>query len=84
MPTVAEQIKFMRGWEIFVTADSVNMLHEFNNYQYRQDRITGEWYEEPDKDAGFDHAMDAMRYAVFTQYGSIPGRGGRSQTVKMW
>ena len=84
VPTVAEQIKFMRGWEIFVTADSVNMLHEFNNYQYRQDRITGEWYEEPDKDAGFDHAMDAMRYAVFTQYGSIPGRGGRSQTVKMW
>lgn len=84
VPTVAEQVKFIKGWRLMVTAGSPNIRHEVNSYQWMQDKLTGQWLDTPDKDANVDHAMDAMRYALFTHFGRIPGNGGRSVTVKMW
>lgn len=58
------QISWMQGWEIRVTKRSVNVIKELRNYIWDTDK-DGNRLNQPIKE--FDHAMDAMRYAVFGQ-----------------
>jgi phage terminase large subunit len=52
-------LDFMRGCKIFLTANSVNLKREFDNYTYAQDRY-GNWLNIPVDD--YNHGIDAARY----------------------
>lgn len=51
----------MQELKIRVTKRSTNVLKEFRNYTYRQNK-DGKWLNEP-IDA-YNHAIDAIRYVV--------------------
>lgn len=57
------QIQFLQQFEIYVTSRSLNVIKESRQYKWKEDR-DGNAVNEP-IDA-FNHAMDALRYAVFT------------------
>lgn len=57
------QIQFLQQFEIYVTSRSLNVIKESRQYKWKEDR-DGNAVNEP-TDA-FNHAMDALRYAVFT------------------
>lgn len=54
-------IQKMQELKIRVTKRSTNVLKEFRNYTYRQNK-DGKWLNEP-IDA-YNHAIDAIRYVV--------------------
>ena len=54
----------MQEFNIFVTKRSTNVLKEFRNYTYAQNK-DGKWLDEPIDD--FNHAIDAIRYVVLTE-----------------
>ena len=58
---ITEGVDMVKRFRLHVTKSSLNVIKELRNYQYKQDK-EGNWINEPVKD--FDHAMDAMRYAV--------------------
>ena len=51
----------MQEYTICVTKDSVNLIKEFHNYTYRQDK-EGKWLNQP-IDA-YNHGIDATRYTI--------------------
>lgn len=61
----------MKEYQIYVTRHSSNVIKEFHNYTYRQDK-EGKWLNEP-IDA-FNHAIDSVRYVTIEKilggYGS--------------
>ena len=61
----------MKEYKICITRQSVNLIKEFRNYTYRQDK-EGKWLNEP-IDA-FNHGIDSVRYVVLEKilggYGS--------------
>ncbi len=61
----------MKEYQICITRHSGNLIKEFRNYTYRQDR-EGKWLNEP-IDA-FNHGIDATRYVIIEKvlggYGS--------------
>lgn len=59
----------MQTFRIFVTARSLNVLKEFRNYTYAQDK-DGRWLNIP-IDA-YNHAIDAVRYVVMSELMSAP------------
>lgn len=59
----AEQLQAMRGWQFKVTKRSLDTIRELRGYCWAKDR-DGHTLNEPQ--AFQDHAMDAMRYAIFT------------------
>lgn len=61
------QIQWLQGWRLFVTKDSLNVINELRNYSWRkyQDKFINEPID------AYDHAMDAIRYAVFTAYSDV-------------
>lgn len=59
----------MQTFRIFVTARSLNVLKEFRNYTYAQDK-DGRWLNIP-IDA-YNHAIDAVRYVVMSELMSVP------------
>lgn len=59
----------MQTFRIFVTARSLNVLKEFRNYTYAQDK-EGRWLNIP-IDA-YNHAIDAVRYVVMSELMSVP------------
>lgn len=65
----------MLEMKIHVTKDSLNVLKEFHNYTYRQDK-EGKWLNQP-IDA-WNHAIDAVRYVVMTEI-----MGGRAKPVDL-
>ena len=66
------QIQWLQGWELHVTADSLNMINELRNYIWSKDR-DGNLQNVPiDK---FNHSLDALRYALWTKYGRDAGHG---------
>jgi len=71
------QVNWLQGWELMVTKESTNMIHEFRNYLWATDR-DGNKLNHPIKD--YDHAMDAFRYGVFGQLADF--RPPRNTTVK--
>lgn len=63
------QIQFLQQFEIYVTSRSLNVIKESRQYKWKEDR-DGNAVNEP-IDA-FNHAMDALRYAVFTALRKFP------------
>jgi phage terminase large subunit len=55
------RIKTLRGYNLFVTSESVNLIKEFRYYKFKEDK-NGNFLDEPVKE--FDHALDAAGYAV--------------------
>lgn len=54
----------MREYHIVITKNSLNLIKEFRNYTFAQDK-EGKWLNQP-IDA-FNHAIDASRYVVMTE-----------------
>jgi phage terminase large subunit len=59
--SVNQGIQFVQDQKISVTKRSTNILEEYDNYAWDIDKDTGESTNEPKE--GWDHAMDAIRYA---------------------
>ena len=56
-------IQILQNQRIFVTKRSRNIWREYNNYLWETDK-NGKILNEPE--AGFDHSLDAARYAIET------------------
>lgn len=59
---IAEQLQAMKGYKIYVTKRSLNLIRELRGYVWMRDK-NGEWLNEP-VDI-LNHCIDAARYAVF-------------------
>ena len=58
-----EGIDFVKRFKLHIHPRCVNTIKEIQGYSYRKDR-NGNILDEPVK--AFDHAMDAMRYAIYS------------------
>lgn len=74
------QIQFLQQFEIYVTSRSLNVIKESRQYKWKEDR-DGNAVNEP-IDA-FNHAMDALRYAVFTALRKQPKTLNRASLLKL-
>jgi phage terminase large subunit len=74
------QIQFLQQFEIYVTTRSLNVIKESRQYKWKEDR-DGNAVNEP-IDA-FNHAMDALRYAVFTALRKQPKTLNRASLLKL-
>jgi phage terminase large subunit len=61
---VREGIRCIKGTPIYIHEDSVHLLKEMKNYRWKTDRNNVK-LDEPVKFN--DHAVDAMRYAIFSK-----------------
>lgn len=59
--SVNKGIDWVQQQRISVTKRSINIIKEYRNYMWKTDR-DGKIINDPD--AGFDHSMDALRYAI--------------------
>ena len=59
-------IQKVKGMPLYITENSVNLLKEIKNYKWKVDK---DGVVKPDEEPVKinDHAMDAMRYAIFTK-----------------
>lgn len=71
------QVSWMQGWTLYITKQSVNVIKEARNYIWDTDR-DGNRLNQPIKE--YDHAMDAMRYAVYGQLADF--RPPKNTTVR--
>jgi phage terminase large subunit len=60
--SVNQGIQFVQDKKISVTKRSKKLLKEYDNYAWKIDKNTGEGLNVPEE--GWDHAMDALRYAM--------------------
>ena len=68
----AEQLQEMRGWKIYVTKRSLNLIRELRGYVWQTDK-DGKQLNEP---IGVnDHTLDAARYSVTSWLYQYRGRG---------
>ena len=63
--SVKAGIDYIQQFKIYITRRSVNVKKEIESYQRRKDK-EGNILEEPEK--GLDHAMDCIRYVLYTVY----------------
>jgi phage terminase large subunit len=56
-------IQKLQSYQIFVHPNCKNAIKELSQYSWAKDRHD-KTLDEPDKKAGFDHLMDALRYAT--------------------
>lgn len=66
---VREGIKKVKSLPLYITERSVNILKEIRSYKWKSDK-DGRVIKEKDRDEPvkfMDHAMDAIRYGVFTK-----------------
>lgn len=66
------QLQWMQGWTLNVTRDSIDLIKELRNYIWAKDRDGNPLNEPIDK---FNHALDALRYAVWSRFGQNAGYG---------
>lgn len=59
--SVSQGVQWVQDQNISVTKRSVNIIKEYRNYMFKTDK-DGKVTNDPDK--GFDHTMDAGRYAM--------------------
>ena len=75
-PVRSDRLKFqllwMQGWKIHVTKRSLNLIRELRNYTWAKDK-DGKLLDQP-VDV-FNHALDAMRYALFSELAGNEGTG---------
>ena len=67
--SVNDGIAFCQGLKLHSHPDNVNLNAEAETYKWREDK-DGNPLDEPVKKR--DHAMDAMRYAIYTHYRPVP------------
>jgi len=63
---VTEGIRKVKSLPLYILKDSTDIINEIKKYKWLVDK-NEKVLDEPDKAAGNDHAMDAMRYAIFTK-----------------
>jgi phage terminase large subunit len=63
---VTEGIRKVKSLPLYIQKDSLDIIAEIKKYKWMVDK-NEKVLDEPDKAAGHDHAMDAMRYAIFTK-----------------
>lgn len=63
---VLEGIRKLKGMPLYIIEGSANLIKEIKSYKWKTDK-DGNVLDEPVKHN--DHAMDALRYAVFTKLG---------------
>lgn len=73
------QIDFVKGWKLYVTKNSVNIIKELRNYVWSKDKDGNALNVPIDK---FNHALDAMRYAVYTHFAQRAGAGQYNFTIR--
>jgi phage terminase large subunit len=61
---VREGIRKVKGQPLYITEKSVNLIKEIRSYKWKTDK-DGKVLDEPIKFN--DHAIDALRYAIFTK-----------------
>ena len=66
----------MLEYAIHITRKSTNIIKEFKNYTYRQDK-EGLWLNEPID--GFNHAIDGIRYVILEK---VLGNNSNSLTAE--
>lgn len=75
-PVRSDRLKFqllwMQGWKLYVTKRSLNLIRELRNYTWEKDR-DGKLTDRPID--SFNHALDAMRYALFSELAGNEGSG---------
>ena len=59
-------IETVKGYNLHITARSVNVIKDFKNYKWKVDK-NGKTLDEPIH--SFSHAPDAVRYPIFTHWG---------------
>ena len=60
-----EGIEYLKGFKkIIIHSRCVNLIKEFQNYSYKVDRNTREVLPKVNDTAGWDHGIDAIRYAL--------------------
>lgn len=72
------QLQWMQGWKLYVTKDSLDLIDELRNYTWAKDKDGNTLNEPIDK---FNHALDALRYALWSKYGVNAGSGQYSISV---
>lgn len=76
----AEQLQMMKGYKLYVTKRSVNVVRELRCYTWAQDK-DGKLLNEPI--GTNDHTMDALRYAVGGYiYGNYKNRGKYAISIR--
>lgn len=60
--SIIHGITWLQGHEIIIDASCLNTLEEFNNYTWKKDKKTNEYFNEPIDN--HNHCIDAIRYAV--------------------
>jgi len=63
--SVIAGIDYLQQFKIYITRSSVNVKKEIESYQRKKTK-DGDVLEEPEK--GLDHAMDCIRYVMYTVY----------------
>lgn len=66
------QLMWMQGWKLMVTKRSLNLIKELRNYTWEKDRDGNNTGQPIDK---FNHALDAMRYAMFSELAGNENQG---------
>lgn len=61
--SVIAGINQVKSFNLYITNDSINIAQELNNYSYKEDKY-GRMVDDVIKT--YDHALDAIRYGVFT------------------
>lgn len=74
------QIQFLQQFEIYVTTRSLNVIKESRQYKWKEDRDGNAVNETIDV---FNHAMDALRYAVFTALRKQPKTLNKASLLKL-
>ena len=74
--SVNSGIAKMLEYAIHITRKSTNIIKEFKNYTYRQDK-EGLWLNEPID--GFNHAIDGIRYVILEK---VLGNNSNSLTAE--
>ena len=65
------QLQWMHGWKLHFTKASIDAIKEARNYTWAKDR-DGKLLNVPIDN--WNHAMDAMRYAMFSEYAGASGQ----------
>lgn len=74
------QLQWMQRWDLRVTKDSVDLIQELRNYCWAKDRDGNPTNIPIDN---YNHALDALRYAIWTHFGQEAGYGTyRTTTIK--
>ena len=64
------QLQWMQGWKLYFTKASVDAIKEARNYTWAKDR-DGRLLNQPIDN--WNHAMDALRYAMFSEFAGVGG-----------